>query len=123
MVPLAMLLPDEEVHRCNARGDTTVCALATRVEKKLTLPVEPKVNICTHTEASTVCVYTCTPSNIIVITSYSEMCYVIIYQSYCRMVAILLTFVDMCIRSIICMLSCLFLSPAGCYAASLFTCT
>ena len=44
-MPLAMLLPDEEVHRHTARGGTaTVCALSTRIDKTITLPVEPKVN-------------------------------------------------------------------------------
>ena len=55
MVPLAVLLPDEEVRRHTARGDmTSECALLTQVDKNITLPVEPKVNylllqICTCT--------------------------------------------------------------------------
>ena len=45
LVPLAMLFPDEEVHRHTARGDmAAVCILSTQVEKTITLPVEPKVN-------------------------------------------------------------------------------
>lgn len=43
-MPLAMLLPDEEIRRCTARGDTaTKCALSTHVDKIITLPIEPKV--------------------------------------------------------------------------------
>lgn len=43
-MPLAMLLPDEEVRKCTNRGDTaTECALSTHVEKNITLPMEPKV--------------------------------------------------------------------------------
>jgi hypothetical protein len=43
LVPLAMLFPDEEVHRHTARGNmAAVCTLSTQVEKTITLPVEPK---------------------------------------------------------------------------------
>lgn len=43
-MPLAMLLPDEEIRKCTPRGDTaTECALSTHVDKTITVPIEPKV--------------------------------------------------------------------------------
>lgn len=43
-IPLAMLLPDEDVHRHSLRKDDVALTPSKHVNKIITLPVEPKVN-------------------------------------------------------------------------------